>query len=73
MEVFVFFIFAVLFAMAFNYSMPRFVAYPRFAKYAGTYTGQTAMTAVLVFFLIVGLAYAMSVAGVKARVGEASV
>lgn len=72
-DLLVFVVFAALFAMGFNYAMPRVTAYPRFAKYAGTYAGQTAMTAGLVFLLLVGLAYVMSMAGVRGRVGEASV
>jgi hypothetical protein len=77
MELLVFAIFAVIFAMAHNYFMPRFAAkvatYPKFAAYQNSYAGQTAVTAVFVFILLVVLGYALSMSGEKAAVGRASI
>lgn len=77
MEIVLLFIFAVLFAMGFNYGMPRlqtrFAANSRVGKYASGYAGQTAATAVLVFALLVAVSFVFSVAGQSARVGGVSV
>lgn len=77
MELIVFAVFATVFAMGFNYFMPRFSAkvaqYPKFATYQNSYAGQTAVTAVLVFVLLLVLGYALSVSGAKARVGSVGV
>lgn len=77
MELIVFAAFAVVFAMAHNYAMPRFTAkvatYPNLAKYQASYAGQTAQTAALVFILLVVLGYALSASGQRARVGSASI
>lgn len=77
MEFIVFAVFAVIFAMAHNYLMPRFAAkvatYPKLAAYQGSYAGQTAVTAFLVFVLLVVLGYALSMSGQRAKVGSASI
>jgi hypothetical protein len=77
MEILLLFIFAVLFAMGFNYGMPRlqtrFAANSRVGKYATSYGGQTAVTAVMVFTLLVAVAFVFSLAGQSARVGGVSV
>jgi hypothetical protein len=77
MEFIVFAVFAVVFAMAHNWFMPRFAAkvatYPQFAKYTGSYAGQTAVTAAAVFILLVVLGYALAMSGQSAKVGRASI
>lgn len=77
MEILVFAVFAVVFAMAHNYFMPRFAAkvatFPRFAPYQNSYAGQTAVTAAGVFILLVVLGYVLAMSGTKAQVGSASI
>lgn len=72
MEVLLFLIFAVVFAMGFNYAMPRFTTfvgkYPKLAAHQSSFYGQTAITAVLVFALLILVAFIFAAAGEKPRV-----
>jgi Zn-dependent protease len=58
------FIFAVLFAMGFNYGGPRFMNYavskPWGQRLNGSYAGKTVLTAIMVFALLVGVSLVMS-------------
>ena len=76
MEFVLFFAFAVVFAMAFNYVMPRLNAklanYPKIASHQSSYWGQTLITAVGVFVLLMVVGFVFSAAGVKARAGGVS-
>jgi hypothetical protein len=66
MEILLFFVFAILFAMGFNALMPRANAFvagrPGLAKYGSSYAGQTAVTAILVFGLLLAVGLVFSVA-----------
>lgn len=73
MEFLLMFVFAVVFAMGFNYFMPMVIARPEVSKYTGSYAGQTAITAVLVFALLVAVGFVFSLVGAKAKVGTVAV
>jgi hypothetical protein len=77
MEILLFFVFAVLFAMGFNALMPRATAFvagrPNLAKYSTSYAGQTALTAVLVFGLLIAVGVVFSLAKEKPTVAGVTV
>jgi ABC-type Fe3+ transport system permease subunit len=77
MEILLFFIFAVVFALAFNWAMPQLTTqvakYPKIATYQSTYYGQTLITAVLVFVLLLVVGFVFAAAGEKAAVGTVQV
>lgn len=71
MEFLMLFAFAAVFAMGFNFFMPKLSAYPQLAKLHSTYAGQTVLTAALVFGLLIAVSYTFAIAGkspVKASV-----
>lgn len=53
-------VFAVLFSMGFQYLSPRVMAYPRFARFQGSYAGRTGLTALSVLVLLVAVSFVMS-------------
>lgn len=65
MEFVLLFVFAVVFAMGFNYFMPKVVNNAQVSKYTGTYAGQTAITAALVFALLIAVSFVFSTLGAK--------
>jgi len=77
MEILMFFLFAVIFAMLFNYGMPRFTSklaqYPSVAPHITSYAGQTVVTAVFIFVVLLVVGYVFSLAGANAKVGAVEV
>jgi len=67
MEFVMLFIFAIVFAMGFNYLMPRFSAkvatYPKLAAHQSSYAGQTVVTATAVFVLLLVVSYVFASVG----------
>lgn len=77
MEILLFFVFAVVFALAFNWAMPQLATqvskYPNLAKYQSNYYGQTLLTALLVFALLLAVGFVFAAAGEKPAVGGVTV
>lgn len=58
-------VFSVLFAMGDTYLSPRFLAYPKFQRFQGSYAGRTGVRAASVLLLLVGVSFVMSIATSK--------
>jgi uncharacterized membrane protein YbaN (DUF454 family) len=71
MELLMFFLFAVVFAMLYNYGFPRYSSWiaqrPTLAPHLGGFAGQTLVTAIFIFLVLVVVGYAFSLAGLKAE------
>lgn len=70
-------VFAVVFAMGFNYFMPKLSQYvsgnQSLAQYQSSYVGQTLITAVLIFGLLLVLGFVLSKSGERVSAPGVSV
>lgn len=60
-------VFALIFAMLFNWGAPRVMAHPRLATLQTSYAGKTLVTGAIVFVFLIAVSYAMSAVGERPR------
>jgi uncharacterized membrane protein YccC len=72
-EILLFFVFAVIFAMIYNYGFPMLSSATGSWSWTATYWGATLLTAVFFFVALLVVGFVFSLVGVRAKEGNVAV